>query len=732
VSEALDAAARSLVEPIEPRPPAPPQRSTTTGFAVLAVFGYVALAVVYLEAAQTHGLTNVIVTELAFLVPIAVSALLCMVAYRRANGAERRFWLLASGLNAILLVSELYYVWWVLYYGSPPPGIYLPFQLLAVAAAGFFYLVLAAMTGARESRLMDRLRWRLDLVSAAVVVYVIALEGWVVHVLAGLPGVTSTSLLVAAVYPSWGVLMVLGMLWALLGPVAVKRPWERLLAVSMIIYACGIIAWPIWYASFLRAPVFAEDRNVLDLILAAGLYLFTIAAAMRLARSGQAWPLRGAGRARRLPSRTVAYAAVTLNLVALPAFVVLFVLSPAGTLARWAYGAAAGIVCVLMIARTVVAAVENGQLFHRSVTDPLTGLFSHRYFFERLATDMDVVARYDEPLAVLSLDLDDFEAVNRTFGHPAGDELLRGVGAALRAACRASDVVCRIGADEFAVILPRADAAGALHTALRVQEQLRRLDVAGSAAPTASIGIACFPAHASDADTLLHLAEGATYWAKQHGKDQVLLYDPDTVSEMSPQDRIRTIERRTQLGTVRALAAAVDSRFAGRRSRGSVVPGLAASLARRLGLAEERVRLIETAAVLRDVGMIAVGDDVLTKAGPLDEREWEQVRRHAGLGAEIVGATIPDIALAWIRHHHERWDGRGYPDRLRAVAIPLEARILAVCDAWGAMTSERPFAPALAIDDAANELRATAGTQFDPSVVEVFLDSLGVTGADEG
>jgi HD-GYP domain-containing protein (c-di-GMP phosphodiesterase class II) len=162
------------------------------------------------------------------------------------------------------------------------------------------------------------------------------------------------------------------------------------------------------------------------------------------------------------------------------------------------------------------------------------------------------------------------------------------------------------------------------------------------------------------------------------------------------------------------------------------VAGLAASLARQLGFSEERVRLVETAGLLHDVGMVAMSDEVLSKAGPLDDAEWEQVHRHPALGEQIVGSTLPDVALPWIRHHHERWDGRGYPDRTRAVAIPLEARILAVCDAWSAMTSERPHAHALSTAAAAREMRESAGSQFDPAVVDVFLDSIGIPEEDDG
>jgi HD-GYP domain-containing protein (c-di-GMP phosphodiesterase class II) len=133
------------------------------------------------------------------------------------------------------------------------------------------------------------------------------------------------------------------------------------------------------------------------------------------------------------------------------------------------------------------------------------------------------------------------------------------------------------------------------------------------------------------------------------------------------------------------------------------------------------------AGLLHDVGKIGVPDDILRKSGPLDPDERATVRAHPELGERILTSTAMDSVLPWIRHHHERWDGEGYPDGLRAVAIPLEARILTVCDAWDAMTSDRPYRAALTRQEAAAELVANMGTQFDPAVVEVFLRTSGAT-----
>jgi HD-GYP domain-containing protein (c-di-GMP phosphodiesterase class II) len=237
--------------------------------------------------------------------------------------------------------------------------------------------------------------------------------------------------------------------------------------------------------------------------------------------------------------------------------------------------------------------------------------------------------------------------------------------------------------------------------------------------------VATFPDHASSADELVRFAQGARYWVKRHGKDHVLVYDPAVVSELDDDDRIRALEQQSHVGAVRALAAAVDARDPATQDHSRNVAVLSVEVARELGLEDSRVRLLEAAALMHDVGKIGVPDDILRKAGPLTDDERVRVAEHPALGERILSSTSERQMLPWVRHHHERWDGTGYPDHLRAIEIPLESRILAVCDAYDAMVSDRPYRPALSVEEAAAELEAGMGTQFDPSVVEVFLRTLG-------
>ena len=197
----------------------------------------------------------------------------------------------------------------------------------------------------------------------------------------------------------------------------------------------------------------------------------------------------------------------------------------------------------------------------------------------------------------------------------------------------------------------------------------------------------------------------------------MLVYDPAVVAELDDDDRIRALEQKSHVGAVRALAAAVDARDPATQDHSRNVAVLAVQVARELGLDDQRVRLLEAAALMHDVGKIGVPDDVLRKPGALDDEERTRVEEHPALGERILSSTSQRQMLPWIRHHHERWDGSGYPDRLRAIEIPLEARILAVCDADDARVSGRPYRPALSPEEAAAQTAARRGTQVDPWVV---------------
>ncbi|HEU0024854.1 MAG TPA: diguanylate cyclase [Thermoleophilaceae bacterium] len=355
-------------------------------------------------------------------------------------------------------------------------------------------------------------------------------------------------------------------------------------------------------------------------------------------------------------------------------------------------------------------------------TDPLTELCNRRGFQEVLAAELDRARRTNRPVGLLVADLDHFKRVNDLLGHPGGDETLKQFAVQMRRLTRSMDLAARLGGEEFALVLPEA----AKHNALLVAERLRRAARAAFAstpAPlTVSIGVACYPDDGATADELLLAGDQALYAAKQLGRDRSVLFNADVASELATS--ASDSKRPGQLTAVLVLAETIDTRIAGAADHSQAVVRYARAAAAELGLAPTAVERLALAGVLHDVGKTGVSDAVLQKPGPLDEDEWAQMRMHPELGARILaGADLEDIA-GWVFAHHERIDGGGYPLGLRGDEIPLEARILAVADAYEAMTSERPYSAAVSPAAAAAELRRCADSQFDPEVVEALLSAL--------
>jgi len=703
----------------------------TAGSTVMAVVGFLVLAALYLQSARIPdpGPTQLVIGDLSYFGLVVFVTTLAVIAVKRSLGVERRLWMLLAATYVVLVVSEVYWLSIIVSTGSPPPPVFAPFQWMHILAALLFLAVVASLTPLVGSHPLLRARQLLDVASFGVVTYVIAFFLSVTPFLSGVAGSTATDALVGAVYPTWAVLMIAGLVWPVLasGRPYRHRSWEKMLSVALAIYAAAVAAWPLWFAYVMDLSAVGEQA-ILDVAQMLGHYLLAIALVWRLRDPNERWtPVRAAATPRRL-ARAISYLMVGFVMVSMPVLIGLAITAPEGSLTQTVLIMASALLAGLTVARTVLTAIESGRLFRRSMTDPLTSLYNHRHFHEAVGSALDLAARFDGHMAVMALDLDGFDEVNNRHGHPAGDALLRQIGTALQAACGPDDVMCRVGGDEFAAVLPGAGAIQALETAAKIRRGLAAVVTPDGSGITVSTGIACFPEHGDDSDTLMRLADGAAYWVKRHGKDHALVYDPSVVTELSPEDLVQAARDQAESGIVRALAAAVDARHAHTSTHSVAVAGWSTDVARRLGLSPERVRLVEMAALLHDVGMIAVREETLGKAAALDEDEAEQIKAHAQLGERIVAGTMPASVLEIIRHHHERWDGTGYPDGLRAVAIPVEARILHVCGAYDAMTSPRPHRSAMSVKVAIAELRRGAGEQFDPEVVDVFLAGLGALG----
>jgi diguanylate cyclase (GGDEF)-like protein/putative nucleotidyltransferase with HDIG domain len=384
---------------------------------------------------------------------------------------------------------------------------------------------------------------------------------------------------------------------------------------------------------------------------------------------------------------------------------------------------AASALAALVVARSIVITIENARLAEQSLTDPLTGLFNHRHFRDALAGETHLAIRDGEHLTLATFELDGFESVNRRWGYDAGDRVLQTTAQTIRAHVRDSDLCFHLGSDEFAVLMPATGAVEAFVACTRVLEALHaRSPVAEPI--RASVGVASIPLHTSDAEELRRFSEGAVYWAKSRGGDRAVVFDPQVVDVLDSREHISFLERSLHTQMVEVLAAAVDARDPYTQFHSRNVAAHAEVLARGAGLSEEHVRLVHSAGLLHDVGKIGIPDDILRKTSRLDDEEFERIREHPSLGVRILQASARQEILPWIAAHHERWDGRGYPEALTADRIPFEARILAVCDSFDAMTTDRPYRPALELSEAVAELETNAGTQFDPELVALFTHLL--------
>jgi diguanylate cyclase (GGDEF)-like protein len=366
------------------------------------------------------------------------------------------------------------------------------------------------------------------------------------------------------------------------------------------------------------------------------------------------------------------------------------------------------------------AAFRELRAMRLALTDPLTGLGNHRHFHERLQRELQRAEQGGTPLALCLVDVDDFKRVNDTFGHPAGDLVLSRVAGRLRQGGEAF----RLGGDEFALILPGHDARDAATAAESVVDRIASLDLGEVGDVTVSAGLASFPSQGAGRDELIRLADSALYWAKEQGKNCFRVYRPDVVELAELRQLAAGTDRAARFRAAAALARAVDVRDAYTGSHSERVGDLAARVASRLGASPEEVELTRLAASLHDLGKLAIPEEILCKAGRLSEPERLVLERHPRIGFRMLESLGVGAIAEWVLHHHERWDGAGYPDGIRGERIPLGARIIFVADAFDAMTSDRVYRASIPVDEALGELGRCAGTQFDPTVVSALVDEI--------
>jgi diguanylate cyclase (GGDEF)-like protein/putative nucleotidyltransferase with HDIG domain len=360
---------------------------------------------------------------------------------------------------------------------------------------------------------------------------------------------------------------------------------------------------------------------------------------------------------------------------------------------------------------------ELARLVSEARTDSLTRLANHREFHDRLAAEIERRNTTGSVFSLMAVDLDGLKAVNDTFGHQAGDAHIVRIAQALQTEVGTAGTVFRTGGDEFMILLPDLRNWHAINLAHRIHSAT----ASASAVRALSIGVTESKG-TEHRNALIRQADLALYEAKR-AKLAAVAYQPGLEPADAQADGEGLSEHLKALAS--ALARTVDVRDCGTSNHSEIVSELAAAIAAHHGIDGRQLERIRVAALLHDVGKISVPDVVLHKPGALATSEQAVMREHVAVGRDLLVAAGFAEEATWVLHHHERYDGEGYPDALSGEEIPFESRIIAVADAFEAMTGERPYRETLTTEQAVAELTALAGTQFDASCVRAVAEIVG-------
>jgi diguanylate cyclase (GGDEF)-like protein len=386
---------------------------------------------------------------------------------------------------------------------------------------------------------------------------------------------------------------------------------------------------------------------------------------------------------------------------------------------------ATAVTCALLfglsIARVAGLVVDQRR---SAITDALTGLHTRRFVEEQLALEVARAGRAGTAVAMFVLDVDDFKSVNERYGHPAGDRALIEIADRLRAVIRPGDVVGRYGGEEFAVLAPGIGPDELAAMSRRLGHQVAGSPITVLATTyvmiTVSVGAVSYPSQGDSPLDLVAAVDRELTRAKSGGWDR----EPVGVTAVPPAPRAALVGagETPMVDFLRQVADRVDG-WLSAQEHSTAISRWATVLSARLGLDEATSWRLELAGRLHDIGKIVVPEAILTTPNRLTEEQWSLLRQHPDHGARLA-RLVPgfDAVADSIRQHHERYDGTGYPDRLTGPGIRLEARIIAVCDSWAAMRSDRAYQAALSEDQAREQLWSGRGTQFDPDLVDLFLD----------
>lgn len=356
--------------------------------------------------------------------------------------------------------------------------------------------------------------------------------------------------------------------------------------------------------------------------------------------------------------------------------------------------------------------------------DGLTGVYNHRYFYDKLREKMHISEVENKQLSLIFMDIDYFKHYNDLYGHQRGDEALRRIGAILKSVAREQDLVARYGGEEFAIILPNTSESEATKIAETIRNKIEKTYFEGqenqpNSNLTVSVGIAVFPDKAENELDLVKYADDALYRAKFFHKNRVETY----ISVLDELKKDLNEEENALVTSIKTLIGVINAKDKYTYSHVERVVVYSRLMAKKLGLSEEEKKQLIYGAYMHDIGKINIPNEILTKKMKLTKDEWEILKQHPRDGVEIIKSvnSLKKVAPL-ILYHHERYDGRGYPEELKGENIPYLARVLTVVDSFDAMTSSRPYNKRKTYEEGLEELNRCSGTQFDPKIVEIFTE----------